>query len=201
MGLVHLDADYRHSNQYKCSFFLTGRGCGGRTTVNCLLLISICHLPCKLRPCHFPPLKDTSGSKHWFYFSEKTLNFIIAPMALILWQYTFALLFCTELCVTMHMVDLSLSLRPKSKKFFVTGVDSSVVRAPDSWSKCRGFESLKERPEYFLLQCQLSVLILILVSVPHPCAVARKRPRSFCQKCRWQVIVKNMHAPYVCGFA
>ena len=31
--------------------------------------------------------------------------------------------------------------------------------------------------------------------------VARKRPRSFCQKCRWQVIVKNMHAPYVCGFA
>ena len=42
-------------------------------------------------------------------------------MALILWQYTFALLFCTELCVTMHMVDLSLSLRPKSKNFFVTG--------------------------------------------------------------------------------
>ena len=47
--------------------------------------------------------------------------------------------------------------------------DSSVVRAPDSWSKGRGFESLLERRENFLLRGQLSVLTLISVSVPPPC--------------------------------
>ena len=47
--------------------------------------------------------------------------------------------------------------------------DSSVVRAPDSWSKGRGFESLLERWENFLLHGQLSVLTLISVSVPPPC--------------------------------
>ena len=39
--------------------------------------------------------------------------------------------------------------------------DSSVVRAPDSGSKGRGFESLLERRENFLLQGQLSVLTLV----------------------------------------
>ena len=43
---------------------------------------------------------------------------------------------------------------------------SSVVRAPDSWSKGRGFESLLGRRENFLLQGQLSVLTLISVPVP-----------------------------------
>ena len=47
--------------------------------------------------------------------------------------------------------------------------DSSVVRAPDSWLKGRGFESLQEQRENFLLQGQLSVLTLISVSVPPPC--------------------------------
>ena len=72
--------------------------------------------------------------------------------------------------------------------------DSSVVRAPDSWSKGHWFESLLEQRENFLLQGQLSVLTLISVSVP-PCvtAVAYKRPRSFCQKCRWQVTAKHAY--------
>ena len=48
-------------------------------------------------------------------------------------------------------------------------LDSSVVRALDSWSKGRRFESLQERQENFLLQGQLSVLTLISVSVPPPC--------------------------------
>ena len=51
----------------------------------------------------------------------------------------------------------------------VGGGDSSVVRAPDSWLKGRGFESLLERRENFLLHGQLSVLTLISVSVPPPC--------------------------------
>ena len=44
-----------------------------------------------------------------------------------------------------------------------------MVRAPDSWLKGRGFESLLERRENFLLQGRLSVLTLISVSVPPPC--------------------------------
>ena len=47
--------------------------------------------------------------------------------------------------------------------------DSSVVRAADSWLKGRGFESLQERRENFLLQVRLSVLTLISVSVPPLC--------------------------------
>ena len=72
--------------------------------------------------------------------------------------------------------------------------DSSVVRAPDSWLKGRGFESLLERRENFLLQGQLSVLTLIRYPFhPRVTAVARKRPRSFCQKCRWQVTAKHAY--------
>ena len=48
----------------------------------------------------------------------------------------------------------------------VGGGDSSVVRAPDSWLKGRGFESLLERRENFLLQGRLSVLTLISGSTP-----------------------------------
>ena len=74
------------------------------------------------------------------------------------------------------------------------GGDSSVVRAPDSWLKSRGFESLQEWWVNFLLQGRLSVLTLISVSIPpRVTAVARKRSRSFCQKCRWQVTAKHTY--------
>ena len=74
------------------------------------------------------------------------------------------------------------------------GGDSLVVRAPDSWLKGRGFESLLERRENFLLQGRLSVLTLISVSVPpRVTTVARKKSRSFCQKCRWQVTAKHAY--------
>ena len=53
--------------------------------------------------------------------------------------------------------------------FTQRGGDSSVVRVPDLWLKGRGFESLLERRENFLLQGRLSVLTLISVSVPPPC--------------------------------
>ena len=72
--------------------------------------------------------------------------------------------------------------------------DSSAVRAPDSWLKGRGFESPQERRKNFLLQGQLSVLTLISVSVPRcVTTIARKRSRSFCQKCRWQVTAKRTY--------
>ena len=63
--------------------------------------------------------------------------------------------------------------------------DSLLVRARDSWLKGWEFESRQERRENFLLQNQFSVLTLIRCPFhPRVTAVARKRPRSFCQKCR-----------------
>ena len=86
---------------------------------------------------------------------------------------------------------------------FVVGVwgsgDSSVIRAPDSWVKGRGFESLQEQRENFILQCRLSVPVLISVSVPPP--LYSSRAQSFCRMCRWLVTAEKKHAPYVCGFA
>ena len=72
--------------------------------------------------------------------------------------------------------------------------DSSVVRAPDSWLKGRGFESLLERRENFF--SRVDFLCWLLFRYPfHPrvTAVARKRSRSFCQKCRWQVTAKHAY--------
>ena len=77
--------------------------------------------------------------------------------------------------------------------------NSSVVRAPDSQSKGPGFKSRQEWWMNFLLQGQLSVLTLILVSNPppfcrpHVTAVACKWSLSFCQKCRWQVTAKHTY--------
>ena len=50
----------------------------------------------------------------------------------------------------------------------VWGVGIAQWLVPDLWSKGCGFESLLERWENFLLQGQLSVLTLILVSIPPP---------------------------------
>ena len=48
--------------------------------------------------------------------------------------------------------------------------------------------------ENFLFQSQLYVLTLIrCLFHPHVTAVACKRPRSFCQKCRWQVTSKHAY--------
>ena len=74
------------------------------------------------------------------------------------------------------------------------GRDSLLVRAPDLWSKGCEFESRQERREHFLLQSELCVLTLIRCPFqPRVTAVARKRPRSFCQKCRWQVTPKHAY--------
>ena len=72
--------------------------------------------------------------------------------------------------------------------------DSSVVRVPDSLLKYCGFEPLQEWQENFILQGQFSVLTLFQYPFhPHVTAVACKRSRSFCQKCRWQVITKHAY--------
>ena len=72
--------------------------------------------------------------------------------------------------------------------------DSLLVRVPGFWSKGCEFESRQEWQKNFLLQSQLCMLTVIQCLF-HPCvtAVARKRPRSFCQKCRWQVPPKDAY--------
>ena len=79
------------------------------------------------------------------------------------------------------------------------GRDSSVVRAPDSWLKGRGFESLLERRENFLLQGRLSVLTLISVSVPPPLQLHVKNPGHSAKSAGGRLQL-NTHTPYVCGF-
>ena len=72
--------------------------------------------------------------------------------------------------------------------------DSSVVRAPDLWSKGCGFESLLERREN--LFSRVNFLCWLLFRYPfHPrvTAVARERPWLFYQKCRWQVTAKHAY--------
>ena len=75
------------------------------------------------------------------------------------------------------------------------GRDNLLVRAQDSLSKGCEFESWQERRENFLLHSQLCALTLIQCPFhPRVIAVARKRPRSFCQNCRWQVTPKHAYA-------
>ena len=76
-------------------------------------------------------------------------------------------------------------------KMFNWWLNCLLVSTPDSWLKDCEFES---RQENFLFQSQLCMLTLIRCPFhPHVTAVARKRPRSFCQKCRWQVTPKHAY--------
>ena len=72
--------------------------------------------------------------------------------------------------------------------------DSLLVRVLDLWPKGCKFESQQEWQENFLLRRQHCVLTLTRCPF-HPCVttVACKRPRSFCQKCKWQVTPKRAY--------
>ena len=77
---------------------------------------------------------------------------------------------------------------------------STVVRAPDSWPKGRGFES---RQENFLLNGRFSGLTLISVSAPplyYRSIMHVKDPGHFAKSAGGRLQL-NTHAPYVCGFA
>ena len=96
---------------------------------------------------------------HWCLDADIVFMFecCVAHWAQFLWQRFTLYRFCMVIINTIAVM------------FNLGGGDSSVVRAPDSWLKGRGFESLLERRENFLLQGRLSVLTLISVSVPPPC--------------------------------
>jgi len=59
--------------------------------------------------------------------------------------------------------------------------------------KVPGSSPRQERREKFLIQCQRFwfLFVCLLSAPPHVTAVARKRSRPFCQKCRWQVTAKH----------
>ena len=80
--------------------------------------------------------------------------------------------------------------------------DSSVVRAPDSWSKGCRFESLKEwRENYFSTEsifCADSYFGIR--STPRVTEAERKRSPSLCQSAGGRLQL-NTHTLYVCGFA
>ena len=97
-----------------------------------------------------------------------------------------------ESCFLGSLVSINVSVTVHSPLFQWGSWDSLSVRAPDSWSKGCEFEPQQERRENFLFQSQLCVRTLIwCLFHPHVTPVARKRPWSFCQKCRWQVTPKH----------
>ena len=91
----------------------------------------------------------------------------------------------------------------KSNKHHSGGGDSSVVRAPD-WvvierSRVRIPAAGNGGRIFFSRVDFLCWLLFRYPFHPRVTTVARKKSRSFCQKCRWQVQL-NTHTPYVCGF-
>ena len=73
---------------------------------------------------------------------------------------------------------------------------SSNSRAPDSWLKGRGFESLLEWQENFFSRVSFLCWLLFRYLFHRVTTVARKRSQSFCRwKCRWQITAK--HPTYV----
>ena len=75
--------------------------------------------------------------------------------------------------------------------------DSSVVWAPDSWLKGHGFRSVQEHWENFLIEGQLSVLLLWHLFHARVTTVVHKRSQSFCQQCRWHVTAEHTSTLHV----
>ena len=70
--------------------------------------------------------------------------------------------------------------------------DSSVVRAPDSWRK--GLNPCRSGGRIIFSRVDFLFWLLFRYSFqPRVTAVARKRSRSFCQKCIWQVTAKHVY--------
>ena len=76
--------------------------------------------------------------------------------------------------------------------------NSSVVRAPDSWSKGHGFKSLQEWQENYLLQ--ICVLTFILVSVPPSYHSSAQKDPSHSAKSEDGRLQLNTHTHDLCGF-
>ena len=72
------------------------------------------------------------------------------------------------------------------------GSNSLLVGVPDSWLK--GWSSNPGRSSRRIFSPELNVCALTWCPF-HPCvtAVVCKRPRSFCQKCRWKVTPKHAY--------
>ena len=105
--------------------------------------------------------KSTSYFHEWDWSETKSLCYC---------ENRFGFRILTSLTkVTWLYITSLLVLMKKRLQSVLGGRDSSVVRAPDSWLKSRGLETLLGQRENFLLQGRLSVLTLISVSVPPPC--------------------------------
>ena len=73
--------------------------------------------------------------------------------------------------------------------------DSLLAKVPDSSSKGCEFEPWQKQQENFFSRVNFVCWLLFGLFHPHVTAVARKRPTSFCQKCRWQVTPKTPTHP------
>ena len=107
----------------------------------------------------------------------------------------------TQLCKVSSSFGLSVpSFSSGRKTEMLSGLEeegssmAQLVRAPDFRSKGCEFESRQERRGDFSSPELLSVLTFIRrLFHLRVTAVARKKSRPFCQKCRWQVAPKYKH--------
>ena len=78
--------------------------------------------------------------------------------------------------------------------FFVLGLVASWLERQTRDRKVASSNPGRSGERTFFFQSQLCELTLIRCPFhPRVTAVARKRPRSFCQMCRWQVTPKGAH--------
>ena len=99
-------------------------------------------------------------------------------------------------CDRVWFHPLHTPLAEESSSTFAPAPCTTDSGAPDSLSKglgsCPGRSS--GRIEFFLRQSQLSVLTLILISVPLTCyRSSTYKSQSFYQKCRWQLTAKRKY--------
>ena len=94
----------------------------------------------------------------------------------------------------MFRLDLSPELESLKIGDRILEVNGSAVRDKSLEEVTAAFGYTLNQQKNFLLQSQLCVLTLIRCPFqPRVTAVARKRPRPFCQKCSWQVTPKHAY--------
>ena len=128
--------------------------------------VTATHTTCQLSVSHL----QMTFPRQTCIMGQHVMSFCTFFLFIVVWNSAINVqTICCEPAVNFWVWEICFKGATCLSTFIIGGGDSSVVRAPDSWLKGRGFESLLEWRENFLLQGRLSVLTLISVSIPAPC--------------------------------
>ena len=147
------------------------------------------------RSCHGSMKRgEGRGNKRRTEFSILSLSLSLSVCPLLPFFLPPPLRFITNLQETrMPLPGVTIPGVTRGQQLRGAGVACWLERQTRDQKGCE-FESQQERLENFLLQDYLCVVTLVRCPFhPRVTAVTRKRPRSFCQKFRWQVIPKHVY--------